>query len=470
MAWLENILEPDEAPTEISGANLPHRLGTWLLETLIAERGRWFLWAPVCLAAGASFYFSLQFEPTRLAGWICAGCFLLMWIACRVLDKRHLLEVIVAAFLLTSIGFCAAKEKTLRVTAPMLVHSTGPVMVTGRVAEVELADQGPRVVLDKITLPGLVPEATPDKIRIRLTRYSSPPVAGSIIMLRAVLMSPAGPAEPEAHDFRRDAFFNRIGGVGYAVGKPSIVEASSFRPGEEWLERLRQTITAKILEAMGRTPEAAIAAAYLTGERGLIEEQTANDMRNSGLAHLLAISGMKVGLVAILSFAVFRTVIALFPALALRLPARKIAATGAILVAFAYTGLAAAPIPALRSVLMTGMGMFAILFNRQAFSLRLAAIAAAIVILWQPESVTGVSFQMSFGAVIALIAFYEAFRLTLSSLYQHSTRARRVMLAMGRIVVTTLVATLVTSPLALFHFQQEANYSAIANAGSHSIK
>jgi competence protein ComEC len=438
------------------------RFGQWLAESFMADRSRWVLWAPVFMATGAALYFALPFEPSRQWAWLVVAGTAVMSVALHRLHPPVGWRLAAAACLLVACGFCAAKERTCRVDAPMLSAATGPVMVAGRVAEVDLADKGPRIVLDNPTIEGLAPGGTPRRIRLRLTRYAQTPAAGSFISVRAALMTPPGPAEPQAHDFRRDAYFEEIGGVGYAVGYPALLQPGGQR--RDWLPALRLHIADRIDAILGRTPEAAIATAYLTGARGLIDEQTATDMRNSGLAHLLAISGMKVGLVAVLVFGATRLALALVPRLALRVPVRKIAACAGIAAAIAYTGLAAAPVPALRSVLMTSMAMLAILFDRQSFSLRLAAVAAMLVILVLPESATSVSFQMSFGAVVALIAFYEAFRHRIAAGYHHAGHLRRAVMDIGKIALTTFVATLVTAPLALFHFQQEANYSIPANA------
>jgi competence protein ComEC len=433
-------------------------------DAFMADRNRWFLWVPVLMGGGSAGYFALPIEPTTIQCAVPLAAGSALWLLAWRMRLHLAICVWVASLSLIALGATAARVHTVLVDAPILARSTGPVIVTGRIAETELADLGPRVVLDHVTIGDMPLKDTPHRIRLRLTKYSSPPEAGSDIEVRAVLMPPPGPAEPGAHDFRRDSFFEGIGGVGYAVGRPTLLDSGGGHPVAQWIERRRQFIAGRVSKAMGASPEAAIATAYLTGERGLIDEQTATDMRNSGLAHLLAISGMKVGLVAVLVFGLVRILLGLMPALALRVPVRKIAAVIAIAAAISYTGLAAAPIPALRSVLMSGMAMMAILFDRQSFSLRLAAIAAIIVTLLLPDSVVSVSFQMSFGAVVALISFYEAFRHRIARHARHAGPVRRITVEFAKIVIMTLIATLVTAPLALIHFQQEANYSIPANA------
>ena len=459
----ETIWDSIEEEPASAIVSRPH-VGRWLIESFLAERTRWFLWLPVILGCGASIYFVLTFEPDR--SWVLwASCGLLCAYSLSLLLTRLLfVRLLFCILLVLSLGFALAQQRALWVAAPILQQAYGPSMIAGRVLDVEIAEAGPRIVMDHMVIPGLASDQTPVQIRIRLTRYSIPPRSGSVIRVRAVLMPPEGPAAPGAHDFRRDLFFERIGAVGYAMGKPFVLQPASETGGGAVMERMRQRIGQNIASALGVTPEAAIVTAYLTGERGLIDENTADDMRGSGLAHLLALSGMKVGLVAVLVFGASRMLLALLPAAATHVHSRKFAALAGSLAAGSYVAIAAAPVPALRSVLMTGTAMLAIMTNRQSTSLRIAALAACVLIVWQPESVVGVSFQMSFGAVIALISFYEAMQGRLSQAYRHAGRMRRTVLGVGKLLVTTLVATLVTAPLALFHFQQEANYSVIANA------
>ena len=146
----------------------------------------------------------------------------------------------------------------------------------------------------------------------------------------------------------------------------------------------------------------------MTGERGAIPPDVLAEVRDAGLAHLLAISGLHIGLVAGFIFLLVRGGLALFPSIALHWPLKKIAAGLALLAALSYMILAGASVPTQRAVVMTGIVLLAVLVDRTAISMRLVAWAAAIVMLLRPETVLGASFQMSFAAVIALVATYEA--------------------------------------------------------------
>ena len=132
--------------------------------------------------------------------------------------------------------------------------------------------------------------------------------------------------------------------------------------------------------------------------------------RDSGLAHLLAISGLHIGLMAAILFFGLRGLMALIPPLALRWPIKKWAAAAAIVGAFAYAVIAGATIPSQRAFLMIGLVLLGVVLGRTALSFRLIAWAAVVVLAIAPESLLSPSFQLSFAAVAALIAVYELVR------------------------------------------------------------
>ena len=101
--------------------------------------------------------------------------------------------------------------------------------------------------------------------------------------------------------------------------------------------------------------------------------------------------------------------LALIPPVALRYPIKKIAAGATLVVLACYLLISGAAIPTERAFVMNGIVFAAIIIDRLRISMRICAIAAAVVLALEPASLVGVSFQMSFGAVVALIAVYETF-------------------------------------------------------------
>jgi competence protein ComEC len=203
--------------------------------------------------------------------------------------------------------------------------------------------------------------------------------------------------------------------------------------------------------------------ALITGERGAVPEDVTQAMRDSGLAHLLAISGLHLGLVAGFVFLLVRGGLALVPAIALRRPIKKWAAAAAIVAAFGYLLLAGAPVPTQRAFVMTGLVLLAVMIDRVGVSMRLVGWAALVVLVLQPEALPGPSFQMSFAAVIALVAAYEIIGNRFRPLVGQAGPIRRLALYFVGIALTSLVAGLATAPFALFHFDRLALYGLAAN-------
>ena len=186
-------------------------------------------------------------------------------------------------------------------------------------------------------------------------------------------------------------------------------------------------------------------------------------IRASGLAHMLAISGLHVGLFSGFIFFVARFAMAGFPAFALRHPVKKYAAVIALVGAFIYMLLAGATIPTQRAMLSVAVVFTAILLDRSPITLRVVAFAAFVILLFFPESLMSASFQMSFAAVSGLVAFYEWIRPVWSKWHRQAGILRRAGLYFLGVSMTTVVATLATAPFALFHFQQLASYGLFAN-------
>jgi competence protein ComEC len=427
---------------------------------------------------GIAVYFLLRVEPP---GWL--GAALLMGLGCGGLlyRRRPGLWLLILALGMVAAGFTAAQLRTALVAAPVLEKKLGPVTVTGKVLSAEPREGGGRVVLSSPDLPGLAPEATPERVRVKLTgRDPSNPQPGEWVRLRAVLRPPPGPAAPGAFDFARQAYFARLGAVGYAVRHAEVLEIppagmATVTSGPRgawrlWWSGLRHRIARRVLAALPGE-RGAIAAALMTGERGAIPEPVVEAMRDSGLAHLLAISGLHMGLVAGLLFFGIRALLALVPSLALNHPIKKWAAVAAaagglaylLLVGAAYLLLVGATVPSQRAFLMVSVVLLAVLLDRSAISLRLVAWAALVILLLAPESLLSASFQMSFAAVTALVAGYEVVTLRRAGRAAERGMGRRMAFYLAGVALTSVIAILATAPFAVYHFNRMAWYGLAAN-------
>jgi competence protein ComEC len=305
------------------------------------------------------------------------------------------------------------------------------------------------------------------RLRVSLSKGAPPLTVGDRILVLANLSPPSGPAAPGAFDFQRVAWYMQLGAVGYALAPAVVIDHGKPSGLVRLIDALRADITDRILKALPRA-EGGVVAALLTGEQSAVDKDIAQAMRDSGLAHILSISGLHIVFVVGLVMALIRYGIALVPPLALRVDAKKIAAVVALLAALFYTALAGAPVPAQRSCAMAAFALLAILLDRTALSLRLVAWSAIVVLLAAPESLTGASFQMSFSAVIALIAGWEMGAGWRRRLHERAEKVRhrwlwRVMASLGASLATTLIASIATGAFAAYHFNRLSFLGVVAN-------
>lgn len=435
----------------------------------LADRDRWPLGLPIALGMGIGFYFALPFEPHGAwAAWAVLMAGLLAWGLPAQTRLGVRLAMIAAAVAL--IGFAAAKLRTESVRAPVLTRPVGPVHLTARVIAAEPRGEGFRLLLAPEPLPWLS-AGTPARVRLSARHADVAPPAGSFVRLTAQLMPPPGPAMPGDYDFARWAFFKRIGAVGYALGAPRPIPAPRALRLDEAVTavvaRLRDRMTARILAAVPGS-DGAIAAALITGERANVAPADEDAYRDSGLTHVLSISGVHLALAGGIFFWAIRALLALIPAIALRYPIKKWAAVAALLGSTFYLVISGADPPAVRSQIMLAAMFVAILCDRPALTMRSVALAAGVILLIEPECLTDPGAQMSFASVIGLIALAETISARRAARYglgvrpSRSLPARLVRYAAG-IVAASLIAGLVSAPIAIYHFDRASQYGLISN-------
>jgi competence protein ComEC len=437
-----------------------------VIDRLEAEQDRWFLWLPVLYGLGVAAYFSLLREPPLWAALSLLAAAVALKLAWRGGTAAMLLA---GAAVAATLGFAAAKLRTEWVASPMLERRIGPVEVRGFLELVEpRAKRGERLTVRVTSIRGLAAEETPRRVRVRLGRLVPGLAPGQAVRFSAVLSPPAVPALPGDYDFARTAYFAGIGGVGYALAPPRIDAAAGPAPLRLEIEAviagLRQLIGRRITAALPGE-HGAIANALITGERGGISAATNDAFRDSGLFHILSISGLHMTIMAGAVFLAIRFVLAAAPSIALIFPVKKIAALAAATAALAYLLISGGSFATVRSWIMISIMFLAVLLDRPAVTLRNVALGALAIMVLVPESLFDVGFQMSFAAVLALVASYEAIQARRGQ--QEEGRSAGLLwgtlLFFGGIVLATLVASAAVAPFAAYHFHKSQQYAVLAN-------
>ncbi len=425
-----------------------------------AERSQLPLWVPVCLACGIALYFGLPVEPPVAVALGAAGFAFGLWRLAR--RAGYGAGVLALALLAATLGFGLAQVRTQRVAAPVLAS---PIVATveGRVRDLTRTARGaPRLLLDRVTIHGLAPEATPARLRITVSDppRGTLPGPGAWVTVHARLSAPGAPVEPGGFDFRRIAWFDRLGGIGTAEG--AVLRIAPAAPGRVdgvliAIASARQA-AADAIRAVLPGATGSFTAAILVGDRSAIPPADTEALRISSLAHLLSISGLHMGLLTGIIFVVVRVGLALVPAVALRLPTKKLAAVTAMAAGLVYLLLSGADVAAQRSYLMVLVMLGAVLLDRPAITLRGIAAAAVLILVLLPESLMEVGFQMSFAATVAIVAAFEWL-----AARGWGLAGRGVLGQVGMTAMTSLVAGSATAPFAAYAFHTSASYGLIAN-------
>jgi competence protein ComEC len=425
----------------------------WLDRILAAEHGRFAPWLPVFIGLGATLYFTAKEEPTV---WPAAAVVVLLAALAWLQRRAPVRRALALMGLCVALGFAAGSLATWR-AAPMPPLPAKAVELTGTVAIAEaLPEGGQRVVLSGAAWPGQAPIAR--TIRLRLHVHDTAlPQPGDTIRVRALLRAPEDPAFPGAWDMQRDAFYAGSAGGGMAL-EPLTILAHHPPSGvaARWLG-VRQAIATRLMTDLpGAT--GAIAATLLTGQASAIPEGDRAAFRDSGLAHLLAVAGLHIAAVMGAVFFALRLLLALSPRTALFLPCKSIAGAGALVAGFLYLLLTGAHVPIERSFAMATLATLALLAGRRPLSWRGLALAATGILLVAPQELLGVSFQMSFAAVAALVAGYEALRPWLSRLHR-----RPLVAQVAALCLTSLLAGAASAPFGAAHFGQVQLWFVLAN-------
>jgi competence protein ComEC len=433
---------------------------------LEAERDQLPLWLPVMLGAGIALWFLL---PNGADWQIAMLVAVSVGLGCAALGRygRAARSLGVAA-LAVALGIGLIWWRSDRVVHPVLQRPT----IATFVARVERIEPLPARDLVRLRLAPLAVIARPDAqsrplpvlpkhLRINLATVDVPAGLGpgAVLRLSARLLPPPEPSVPGAYDYARTAWFDGIGATGRGFAPVTIVAPGrpSILPG------LRADLSGHIQARAGGGGAGGIAAALATGDQGSIPLADTEAMRRSGLAHLLSVSGLHITAAVAATMIVVTRLLALVPWLALRWRLPLVAGAAGALVAIAYTMLTGAEVPTIRSCVAALCVLIALALGREALTLRLVAAGALVVLLLYPESLAGPSFQLSFAAVVAIIAWNDHPGIRALVAAREEPRLNRVARSIGALLLTGLVVEAALLPISLYHFQKAGIYGAVAN-------
>ena len=455
------------------------QIGGFVTGAIDEERryGHGFLFLPVALGAGSAVWFFSPVDPSLRMSLL---AFVLLALAALIVRHGRTRVVLTFACLVFG-GMTLAGIETLR-RSTIILDSPVTTEITGVVERSEAAGPGRVryiVAVRQTVNPTL--RRPPARISLLARARHEPFANGDAISGRVRLSPPSGPALPGLHDFSFSAYFDGIGAVGFFYSVPQKAAHPGFDDGWSeialrWLFDLRRQIGNRI-RAAAPGDAGAFAAAIVTDERRAISNDTVEALRISGLAHIVAISGLNMALAAGIFFVGLRSAFALIPAVAQAWPVKKIAAGGALAMVTSYYLISGFGVSAQRAYIMMAVILVAVLLDRPSISLRNVALSALIILVWTPSEILGPSFQMSFAATVALVAGYAAWARRAQAENREPFPISHPLVTwsaagwrfIAGIIATSLIGSLATTMFSVEHFHRVATYGLAANLAAMPI-
>ncbi|MFV0627210.1 MAG: ComEC/Rec2 family competence protein [Alphaproteobacteria bacterium] len=438
-----------------------------------AEQSRWFLWTPVLFSIGIGLYFALPFEISKWVLLVIFELFLLLFYLFRKEINKIFLTSI---FFLILLGYVSVFIQVLYISKSIYKVEEKKIYFTAKIENIDSNYRGKqRIIVNE--LKDFDENKINGKYRLTLISHNEDIRVGDCIETVASIVPPTKPFLVDGYLPNIQTFFEGISGVGYVTASVFPVECRKSNHFMDYINNQRIKIENHINSILPKD-EAGVIVSITTGSRSGISNQLKDNYRDSGLAHFLSISGVHMSMIAGLVFFLVRFLIALIPFLAVRLNGKKVSARIAILISFIYLLISGMEIPAQRAFIMTSIVLVGVLLDRNAISMRVLAVATLMVLITSPHALIGPSFQMSFAAVVVLIAFYERFAGSIHRFingynYRKDNllikSIKVILLYVSGIILTDLVASLTTSVYAIYHFNRMAIYTTIANGLSGPI-
>ena len=286
---------------------------------------------------------------------------------------------------------------------------------------------------------------------------------GNYIRAKTRLKDPHNFNNPGGFDYKRYLLYRGIRLRGY-ISRPSdivIIRESAGNYFRTRIERYRSLLRGLIREK-APSPEGGVLQALILGEKEGIPEDIIRNFNRAGVSHILAISGLHVGIIAFISFVIARTLMKSSEYLLLRLNIFKVSALFSIIPVIGYAFIAGLRISTIRAAIMILCYLTALLAGRGRDLLNILAFAAFLILVISPASLFDVSFQLSFTAVAAILLVTPA----LSSVIPQAAGEgifRRAMTAILLFIMVSLAAVIGTAPLIALYFNRISTIALLSN-------
>ena len=410
------------------------------------------LWIPVLFGTGVLTAIYCPFAPSSIALAAISSAFCII----LGLSTTHLgLKILLCSISITGIGAIYTQPFVIKES---IVKDKIVTKISGIITTITKGDIRTKLIIKHINLDK-IKNINKVKLSVSNKHIKSPLKVGQKITLLANLYNPPMPEIIGGINFKLYAMYNKISLYGYSLAPITILAHNQG----SFIEKIKAIIKDKLYSYDPTGKISGIATALITGDKSDIKQEIRKQYNNAGIAHILAISGLHMAMVAAIIFFILRSLLVFIPKICLHYNTKKWAAALTILITACYMVLCWPAVSAFRAFIMTTVFMIAIILDRHPLSLYNVMLAALIVMLINPLSVATISFHLSFAAVIALITAYEYYEPKLRVLKESQLTVINWSHTIAMLILTSLVATIATGIFTLYHFKQISLYGVLAN-------
>ena len=438
---------------------------TYFIKKLEQEYHHLSLWYFVFFFYGIAFY--LKSVELFNQGVSFNSCFITSSVLLYfIFSLRKKEKLIFSLFLTILFSFASGVVIThLRVTnaktSPRPISKTDVFDIEAKVLEVKPTIGGSQLILDNVVILNKNDNIF-GKIKVSLRGESSLDfLKNDVINLRFQLFPLNSALLPGGYNFGLYMYLNGITATGFAVSSPKVIKSQSGYFYDK-LQNIRGIIYKELIRILG-TDQGNFVAAILIGETKAINKHMADNMRNSGIAHILSVSGLHLSLVAMIFFISSRFLLNCSNYLSYKINIKVAAGIISIIGSFGYLLLSGANIAATRAFIMTFFVILAIIIERSAYPLRSVMVAGTCILLFSPEYVLHPSFQLSFSAVLCLISGYELYLRNQKLIGRSKGIFASIKLYVFGNLYSSFLGSIVTAPFVIYHFYKFATYSLLMN-------
>jgi len=410
-----------------------------------------------------------EMDGFEIWAWLIVGTSIASCLLCIRGDKSAVVSPIA---LFAALGYLAISPwVSPRFPADHIVHyaDTGRWEIDGRLeGPPETVGRRTRFILQADAI-GKAGRRRPVSGKLRVSAAEQLPAltAGDSVSFKGRIRLITNFKNPAGFDYRRYMAYHGIWATASTLGK-SLVVAAQNSPGalQQFLHKARGSFSALVEKSAA--PEAqTVLKALVIGDRSQISAKTRQRFNRAGVGHLLAISGLHIGIVAAAAFFLFQRVTIRVKPLLWRAWTRKTAAALSLAPVIAYGLLAGMSPSTQRAVIMVTVFLLTFVFQKEQDSLNTLALAALVILVTDPPSLFSISFQLSFTAVLAIVYGFDRMRNQPADQLpvrprEDSWRSRFIGKAASFFLVS-LFAVCGSLPLAAYYFNQVSLVGLAAN-------